>query len=408
MSSEKILEAIETKNKENKDFFINTISKKDQEIKELREELKSMKKDVIDLNNTKEQVRDLEAQIKSFPIGSEKKSKISDNQFNIFTEEDNVQIGTNLHKKIYKLRLGDSEFLDPMVRTNFRKAYNPTVNIAGASIVSQGLFTPLLQGNIARNYGTVIPITNASKFSIPKLSSATFIDQTAVGTPALNDSASLSYVDVTIKSLASETKLSHEALADLPALDGIQMQNLILNSARTEGKITFDALKNTLATKGGIIPQTNAELSGVANALPPATGNNGIFNKLLLMMSKLSNAYTSSPNCAWFMSKQAFQRIMEANTNNINYFDATLGTNTLFGYPIVKADYFDDGNANGEVPIIFGDMARGLILGTRQELTIGKYEGHSLGHMTYYGKLRSGVSVWDEEALVKMVIGTAF
>ena len=403
--SEQILEAIESKNKENREFFINTISKKDQEIKEMREKINEQEKYN---KSTNEKLEELQAQIKSFPAGNQEKTVAPNNQFNIFTEENDVHEGSNLHKKIYKLRLGDSEFLDPIVRSRFRKAYNPTVNIAGASVVSEGLFTPLLQGNIARNYATVIPVTNASKFSVPKLSSATFVDQTAVGTPALSDTATLSSVDVTIKSLASETKLTHEALADLPALDQIQMQNLIRNASRTEANITFNALKNTNTANGGVIPNSNAELSGVATGLPPVSGANGIFNKLLNMMAKLDVAYTSAPTCAWFVSKQAYQVIMQANSNNINYFDPTLGARTLFGYPVVKADYFDDGNAGGEVPIIFGDMARGLILGTRQELSIGKYEGHSLGHTTYYGKIRSGVSVWDEEALVKMVIGTSF
>ena len=264
-------------------------------------------------------------------------------------------------------------------------------------------FTPLLQGGLARNYGTVIPISNASKFSIPKLSSVTFVNQTAVGTPALSDTATLTSVDVSIKSLASETKLSDEAIADLPALDGIQMRNLSLGAYNMEGIITRDALKNTNSADGGVISNSITHAGG---SLPPATGNNNIFSRMLAMVSALRVAYSSSPNCAWFMSKQAYQRALEANTSNILYFDPTLGAMSFFGYPVIKSDHLEAGSSSGHVPIVFGDMSMGLIMGTRQELTIGRYEGHSLGHVTYYGKIRSGISVWDGDALVKLVIGS--
>ena len=362
----------------NNTFFINTITKQEQEIKTLSDSLEAIKNNVSDYNSTKNQVEKLEAQLKAMPPVSSQKKEEESPFFKMRKEEDG-------NKLKYIFSQGENALIsDPFVR---HKVYNANTSIAGARVGSEGLYTTLYEGNLPRMFATM-QMVDAGTFKLPNIGAITFAAEATVNTGRTNQGTLTGDTANVIDTLVAQAEYSRSALQDMPNVNNLVMSALMMGAARKESQDAVTALDAATITQ---------VLSGVSAALPTAAN---MVARLTDMVAEISSAYLNS-NSRWYMSRAAFARVSQSNNTTLNY-DPVNRVTTILGYPVYVSDYLDQGNAATHLPVYFGDLSLGLFFATRKDIEIETSLTTNLGFQTYFAYLRSKSVVWQTNALVRM------
>ena len=140
-------------------------------------------------------------------------------------------------------------------------------------------------------------------------------------------------------------------------------------------------------------------------ATDTAVTKTNIIAKLAEMKTKLSSAYKR--NAKFFMDRTTLSTLEDSalSTGGGLHFNPMTGLTTLWGDEIVVVDYMDDGNADGEDAVYYGDMKKALAFVSRKSLEIGRYMETAPGFVTYFGDVRSISVVVDHKALVSLTTG---
>ena len=384
------IEETQSQVKESKDFFASQLAEKSQEIQTLSSKVEGNVSDYTfvkdELNKTKDEVQKLQAQLKSMPpinVPSKTEEK------SIFLNKEEKQDLNDSRKTNIILSFGKGAFLDPL---NRQKVYNDNTDVLGARVSSEGLYTTLYEGNLARMFGTVMQV-NAGTFKLPNISAITYTAEANVNASRTNQGGIGAGTVNIIDTLVAQAQMSLSSMQDIDNMDSVIMNAFMMGASRKEGQDCVTALDSATITEVN---------SGVATGLPPSSGANNIIVKLNDMVAGLSSAYLS-PNCRWYMSRGAFARASASNNTTLNY-DPVTRVSTILGFPVYVSDHLDAGTSANDLPIYFGDLSKGLFFATRSNVTIERFYETSPGFVTYFSYLRSKSVVWDTSALVRMKI----
>lgn len=265
------------------------------------------------------------------------------------------------------------------------KAVNATNSVTGVPVGAAQPTADLVAGNPFRGAATVIPVQSSS-FKLPKLTSVVVGKNEDAG--SVTEGAGVSSSTIVVDNYAGLARIAMPVIEDIPGLDALVGTDMVAKAAKAEADAIFATLK----------ADTNiTSVNGGDDALPTT------LDAYENLMAAVGSQYWQ--NSAWFVSPEAWvsiRGIPQQGTGSPLAIDPALGGFTLFGRPVNVVASMDDGADSDDVPVIFGDAQRGLIIGSRSEFSITRSMENSMGHVTYYGDMRSGHGVREAAALAKL------
>ena len=275
----------------------------------------------------------------------------------------------------------------------FQKAVDDLTGIPGAPQDAGTIWTPQTGGNKFRPYISIQQIVGDS-FAIVKL------DEFAFETRANSKAAFDDTKDAAESIIAIGT---HELLhvQSMPSIDDVGQYIPMIETAvmRADGKLKgakiFDAIKASSGTTNGF-EQVN---TGVAATLPVAGDAIG---KLADLSEAIGTDYQEG--AVWHMARAvvALIRKATAGTGGDFAYDASTGTNTLWGQSIIPNDRMEKGNAANHVSVAYGNFMEGIVMGERVDLEIEYNPYTNPGNQTFYARTRFKEAINDTGAIACM------
>ena len=279
--------------------------------------------------------------------------------------------GQPFSKPIQKTFTNDyaNEFFE-YVKTNGSKvgaALYEGSNAAGGyavPIVVDGLIVPLAPNEMAvRRYAQVIPTASDIKIPIKSaFGTTTAKTESGSSTHAFGDT-SLTLTQKTLSAFmaGASTDLSFELAADVPAMQALVVDDLVLaQQMYEEGKY--------ISGSGSGEPE--GVLTGCATGVT-ITGAHLVQGAITLdslydLVASLNAVY--HPGASWLMQRATalFIRKLQRQANLFEpVFTRVNGQDLLLGYPVEYSSYMPDGTTDQDKPVVFGDFKRGFIIGDR-------------------------------------------
>ncbi len=271
----------------------------------------------------------------------------------------------------------------------FQKAVDAGSNVAGGRVDAQSPYYILEQRSIFRGEATVIN-TTAGAIKLPSIAGVTWAKENTVlqdGTRA--NGGTLANQDLIVNNWTTQNMISLPALEDIQDFDGMMVKLIAQKLAAAENTEAAAVLKAA----------TMAEVATGEAAALPAAGD--IVAKLHDMVASVGSAYL--PNAKFYVSRGLYAAIAGSANTTMN-FDPISKVMTLAGYEVVVVDVLDAGDSAADVSGYFGDMSSALVMASRKNLDVSRYEQHMPGSMTYFGDARFSFAGWDlTSSIVRLV-----
>ena len=259
-----------------------------------------------------------------------------------------------------------------------------TQNNAGdAPVGNAAIYADLIASNPMRMVANVIPVSSAS-FKLPKLSGITANKNENAGSQS--EAGSVADTTINVNHYNSRFDASVSLVEDLPGLDALVGRQQVMAIADTEHTDIISVLDAASITEQAFA--NAAAFDSISN-----WGD---------LAGQLPVQYW--PNATWVMSLDAHTALRTANqggTGSDLVFDASLGQFVLFGRPVMISSRMDAFGADAN-PVYFGDFSRGLLIGSRADITTRRVlDAVNLDGYTYYASMRSGQAVAESASLVR-------
>ncbi|KJZ22280.1 phage major capsid protein [Tritonibacter mobilis] len=267
------------------------------------------------------------------------------------------------------------------------KAITQTAPVTGSVKPVLGLSGDLFAANPVRMLARKIDITG-STVTLPRKTgsyNAAVANATNKGTKASGDSA-VAEVVITARTVNAAQDVTTESQEDIVGLDQFYAEDILAEIAAKEAMehvVAVEAITNgvTTAANTGV---TFADLNTLIHSVPVQYRQNGV-----LMLSTDAMA--------------AIRELDEAGTGSKLIFDPIEAVDRFMGFRVVENGYMADMTA-GNVIGAFGNWGRGLVLANRKTATLTRSNVTKLGHISYYGEMRSGIGEVDTNALRKLTV----
>ena len=268
------------------------------------------------------------------------------------------------------------------------KAYNPTTQVTGEPTSTARLYYALQQSNPFRMVSTVMPM-NSSTMELPEVTGITAQHEGNI--PASINTASghgggLSTVQLVTQNWTSRTAFSDQSIMDLPGLDSmvggfigqqIGVAEAVDMVAQIKSHVNAAGTVNRVTTTGGAVSLDN----------------------FVALRDGISSAYL--PNAKFMMSRPIYgdlRTLSQSGSGSDLVWDPVMGKMTLFGHDVIINDHLENFGAANNLLCLFGDFARGTVIGNRRSMVISRHDDTIPGAVYYYGNMRSRGQSWDGEA----------
>jgi HK97 family phage major capsid protein len=238
------------------------------------------------------------------------------------------------------------------------------------------------QFGVFRRYARNSPMTRDTK-NRPRRASGLTAYFVGEGEAATESKKGWDRVNLTAKKIMVLTKFSSEIGEDAAIEVGDDLAGEIAYAfAKKEDQCGF--IGTGTSTYGGIVGATQRLLDvyTTTGGVGLILGAGNTFAELVLSdFNKVAGAlpeYAETPNVAWFCHKTFFESVMvklAMAAGGVTLAEITQGARRQFmGYPVVVSQVMPKTDANGQVPVIFGDLSLAADLGDRRQTTIAMSE----------------------------------
>ena len=272
-------------------------------------------------------------------------------------------------------------------------SYLDNTDVAGGRVSAQSPFYHQYMGNImGRQLATIFSSGGQGVVKLPEVSNINFAPEPMQLDTGRTRGGTLASKQVVLETFVSENAFSLSSLDYVPSLDASIVSLMQRRALFREGQDAVAVIK------------ADSTIESVATGEAAALGTAAeTLEQLRSMITSLDSAYLAG--AVFCISRAVWGLISGVTTANSIVFDQARGVNTFLGYPLIIIDQLEVSTTGGNLVGVFGQFSSGFALMTGSELTIGRYEQTTPGSMTYFGMFQAKHSVWDDEALVKLVVG---